>query len=108
MAQAFQFSSPSNYSDWANYAGFDRTTGEQKSYAPEGGVAPTNISEFMDQAIAPAQQKMDMLSGVASNIGQGNMSGAYNAFKPKPMQKLAPVGTPVNDGFGFHIDDLEH
>jgi len=107
MAQAFQFASPNNFSDWASYAGFDRTTGEQQAYAPTGGVAPTNMSDFMSQAVAPVQQKMDVLSGVASNIGQGNMSGAYNAFKPKAMQKLPSVGTPVNDGFGYHIDDLE-
>jgi len=107
MAQAFQFASPGNFSDWANYAGFDRVSGEQQGYAPTGGVAPTNISEFMSQAIAPAQEKMNMLSNVATNIGQGNMTGAYNAMKTKPMQKLPPIGTPVNDGFGYHIDDLE-
>jgi hypothetical protein len=107
MAQAFQFAQPNNFSDWASYAGFDRTTGEQQAYAPAGGVAPTNMSDFMSQAIAPAQEKMNMLSGVASNIGQGNMTDAYNAMKPKQMQKLPPVGIPVNDGFGYHIDDLE-
>jgi hypothetical protein len=107
MAQNFQFASPSNYSDWANYAGFDRKTGEQQGYAPSGGVAPTNISDFMSQAIAPAQQKMDMLSGVAANIGQGNMTGAYNAMKQKPMQNMPSMGTPVNNAFGYHIDDLE-
>ena len=107
MAQAFQFASPNTYSDWANYAGFDRTTGEQKSYVPEGGVAPTNMSEFMNQAIAPVQQKMDKLNGVASNISQGNMSGAYQAFKPNMTQKLPTLGAPVNNSFGYHIDDLE-
>lgn len=107
MAQSFQFASPSNYSDWAGYAGFDRTTGEQQAFAPAGGVAPTNMSEFMSQAIAPAQNKMDVMSGVASNIGQGNMAGAYNAFKSKPMGKLPQLGTPVNNGFGYHMDDIE-
>lgn len=100
MAQAFQFASPSNYSDWANYAGFDRTTGEQSNYVP-GAVSPTNLSEFVNQAVAPAQQKMNMLTGVVSNLSQGNMMGAYNAYKPKTQP------TPVNNGFAYHIDDLE-
>jgi hypothetical protein len=107
MAQAFQFATPGAYSDWANYAGFDRTTGEQQGYAPTGGVAPTNLSDFMSQAIAPAQQKMDMLSGVASNLSQGNMSGAYNSLKNKQPQKAPVFGMPVNNSFGYHIDDLE-
>jgi hypothetical protein len=108
MAQSFQFANPADYSDWATYSGFNRKTGEQDSYVPAGGVAPTNISEFMNQAIAPAQQKMDVLSGVASNISQGNMGGAYQAFKQKPLPTFKPLGTPVtNNAFGYHIDDLE-
>jgi hypothetical protein len=107
MAQNFQFASPSNYSDWANYAGFDRTTGEQKSYAPSEGIAPTNISEFMDQAIAPVENKMQKMSGIATNIGQGNMSGAYQAIKPNMVQKLPTLVSPINNSFGYHIDDLE-
>ena len=107
MAQNFQFASPSNYSDWANYAGFDRTTGEQKSYAPSEGIAPTNISEFMDQAIAPVENKMQKMSGIATNISQGNMSGAYQAIKPNMTLKPLTLGQPVNNGFNYHIDDLE-
>ena len=50
---------------------------------------------------------MDKLTGVASNISQGNMSGAYQAFKPNMPQKLPTLGAPINNAFGYHIDDLE-
>ena len=105
MAQAFQFGSPSDYSDWANYAGFDRKTGEQEAFKPSEGVAPpSTAAEYLTQAIAPIQQKMGMMSSAMNNAGKGNMIGAVQAFKsPQPT-----IHSPVVNAnpYNYSIDDL--
>jgi len=106
MAQSFQFGSPSDFSDWANYAGFDRKTGEQESFKPSEGVAPpSSVADYLTQAVAPVQQKMGMISNVMGNIGQGNMAGAYQAFK----SPQTPLQTPVVNAnpYNYTTDDLE-
>jgi hypothetical protein len=106
MAQAFQFGSPSDYSDWANYAGFDRKTGEQEAFKPSEGVAPpSSVSEYLTQAIAPATKKMSTISNAMDNIGQGSMVGAYQAFKSPQTSLHTPV---VNaNPYNYTTDDLE-
>jgi hypothetical protein len=92
MSGAFQFAygDPSNYSDWASYAGLDRKTGMFAASAPDTGVPPPSTMEEMWQqkAVAPAEKAFGnlkntatMLGNTASQIGQGNVVGAYNASR---------------------------
>lgn len=83
----FDFASPSQYSDWAQYAGFNRTTGEVEGMqAPQKGVAPPeNISDYMSQRFAP----------VVGQLATGNVMGAANTMRQarNPAQATAPVST---------------
>jgi hypothetical protein len=95
MAQAFQFAPPSNYSDWANYAGFDRKTGEQQSFS--GGIAPSadtssgieppkSLNEFFQRKMEPVTNTYNKLTAAAGEAGKGNFSNAYNTMKTPTSQ----------------------
>jgi hypothetical protein len=117
MAGAFQFAygDPSNFSDFANYAGLDRKTGMFAASAPDTGVPPpTTMEELWQQkAVAPAEKAMGAIkntvsniSNTASQIGQGNAVGAYNASRGKAPVTATPTVTPPATDWNFqsHID----
>jgi hypothetical protein len=103
----FDFASPSKYGDWAQYAGFNRTTGEipDSPFAtPQAGVPPPqSMGDVFKQAIAPSMQKYENLSNAMSQVGQGNVVQAYNAYKaPPPAQTQQPVQDVGNSDYQYH------
>jgi len=117
MASAFQFSfsDPVNYSDWANYAGLDRKTGMFAASTPDTGIAPPATMEemFQQKAIAPMEKAFgnvkntaNMIGNTVSQIGQGNVVGAYNASRNKtPVMPATTVTEPAPDwNFQSHIN----
>jgi hypothetical protein len=99
----FQFSSPASYSDWANYAGFDRTTGEIGGAQASAGVAPpASMQDYMGQRLGAVQNKLSAIAPAMAQAGQGNITQAIgmmrNPAAPKgpvaPGATNAPIGTP--------------
>jgi hypothetical protein len=95
----FDFASPAQYGDWAQYAGFNRNTGEiEGMQAPQTGVAPPeNLGDYMSQRLGPAQ---GMASAIAPAIGQlatGNVMGAANTMRQarNPAQQTTTVQQPA-------------
>jgi hypothetical protein len=93
---AFEFASPSGFSDWTKYAGFDRTTGMLGS-APtslsDQPVEPiSSLSDLGQKIIAPVANTFNKLSAVGSSLSSGDMAGAYNAFN----QSASSFGTPTD------------
>lgn len=85
----FGFSSPTNYSDWATYAGLDRKTGQFAPTMRKAGVPPPeNFSEYVQQAVAPAQQAFAKFTNAATQLGQGNFSNPFQ------MPSMPSVQTP--------------
>jgi hypothetical protein len=80
---AFQFASPSQYGDWAQYAGLDRITGEAVSQpAPQQGVAPPeDLQGYMNQRLGSVQQKMAAIPGAFQQVGQGNVTKAAGMIR---------------------------
>lgn len=122
MASSFDFGygNPSNFSDWASYAGFDRKTGQLEPPAPDTGVAPPEtFGELFQQkavdpfnrAVGKAQQFGSNLSSAVGQFGQGNGMGAVNAMQGKKpvMPGQQPIGVQQTQeqsdwGFQSHID----
>lgn len=91
-----QFVNTSQFSDPANYAGFNGQMKSVEEVAQQaaltslmggaGGVAPPqSIGEYASQAIAPAQKSFEKTFNNASNavgqFSQGNFTQGLNAFK---------------------------
>lgn len=95
----FDFSSPSQYSDWAQYAGFNRNTGEIEGMRPvEQGVPPPgNLSEMLNQRLAPVQGVVGAVAPAMAQLGSGNVMGAVNAVKQarNPAQQSTPLQQPA-------------
>lgn len=117
MSGAFQFAygDPSNYSDWASYAGLDRKTGMFAASAPDTGVPPPNTVEelWQQKAVAPAEKALgsikntaNIFTNTAKQMGQGNVVGAYNAARGVvPVTPTTTVTQPAPDwNFQSHID----
>ena len=94
----FDFASPAQYGDWAQYAGFNRTTGEIEGMQPQqqGVAPPSSMSEF-------ANQRLGSLGGMASAVvpamGQlatGNVVGAASTMRQarNPAQAQPGITTP--------------
>jgi hypothetical protein len=101
MADSFQFgfANPAGYSDWAKYAGLDRTTGgfatPSQPNQTAGVAPPQTINEYAQQAIAPVTKAFNNYSNAANQIGQGNVMGAVNAAKGNSV--AAPVAKSADD-----------
>lgn len=93
----FDFASPSQYSDWAQYAGFNRTTGEVEGMqAPQKGVAPPeNIGDYMSQRFGSAQTAIGAIVPAMGQLATGNVIGAANTMRQarNPAQSTAPATT---------------
>ena len=113
----FEFASPKSYSDWTQYAGFDRTTGdfgippppeEQKRLFAEGETP--SWSGLADKIIAPIKNAYGQLSNAGTSLGQGDIPGAVKALQTQPHQQpqsqpFQPIDTtPTEPVFGtkFH------
>lgn len=95
----FDFASPAQYGDWAQYAGFNRNTGEVDGMqAPQQGVAPPeNLGDYMSQKLGSAS---NMAGAVVPAIGQlatGNVMGAANTMRQarNPAQQTTPTQQPA-------------
>lgn len=106
---AFQFASPKSYGDWANYAGFDRTTGEI------GGQTAVPPPQSMDQRLESAQGKLSAIAPAMQQLGQGNITQAVgmvrNPSSPQgsvaPGAQMAPTApAPVNNDYDY-MHDIE-
>jgi hypothetical protein len=92
---AFQFASPSIYGDWANYAGFNRTTGEIEGMSSQAGVPPPeNLQGYMNQRLGSVQNKISAIAPAMQQAGQGNVMKAVGMMR-NPSQGPAAVGAPM-------------
>lgn len=107
MAESFQFGfgNPAGYSDWAKYAGLDRTTGgfaapTAGSQTAAGVEPPATFGEYAKQAVAPITNAFQNYSNAANQLGQGNVMGAVNAAKglSKPTTTTA---APVSNDYQY-------
>lgn len=91
----FDFASPSQYSDWAQYAGFNRTTGEVEGLRPvEQGVPPPgNLSEMINQRLGSVQGVIGAVAPAMGQLGTGDVMGAANTMRQvrNPAQATAPT-----------------
>lgn len=101
---AFNFASPSEFSDWARYAGFDRRTGEmEQSPMAQAIKPPENMQQYLQQRFAPAQNKLNAIAPAAQQISQGNVvqgMSTYRAGQPSVMPTVpgqVPATTSVYD-----------
>lgn len=104
MAESFQFgfANPSGYSDWAKYAGLDRTTGgfaapTSGAQTSAGVEPPSSFAEYAKQAVAPISAGFQNYSNAATQLGQGNVMGAVNAAKGFSKPTSNPVTPSSND-----------
>jgi hypothetical protein len=94
MADMFQFGygDPSNFSDFAKYAGLDRKTGMATPYdlgSDQGVAPPANMQELLQQKVAdPFNKKVEGFKQQGTNISnavnqfeQGNFVQGVNAAR---------------------------
>ena len=97
--KSFDFASPAQYGDWAQYAGFNRTTGEIEGMkAPQQGVAPPeNLGDYLGQRMGSASGMAGAVAPAMAQLGSGNVMGAVNTVRQarNPAQQIAPMQQPV-------------
>jgi len=95
----FDFASPAQYGDWAQYAGFNRTTGEVDGrQAPQQGVAPPeNLGDYMSQRLGSASNMAGAVIPAMGQLATGNVMGAANTMRQarNPTQQTTPTQQPV-------------
>lgn len=93
----FDFASPGQYSDWAQYAGFNRNTGEVEGMqAPQQGIAPPEtMGDYMSQRLGSVQGAIGAVAPAVTQLATGNVMGAANTMKQarNPAQATAPTTT---------------
>jgi hypothetical protein len=113
---AFQFASPKNYGDWANYAGFNRTTGEIEGMSSQAGIPPPeSMQDYVNQKLGSAQNKLSAIAPAMQQLGQGNITKAAgmmrNPASPQgsvaPGAPMTPAPLPVNNDYDY-MHDLEN
>lgn len=106
---AFDFASPGNYGDWANYAGFNRTTGEMEGMSSQAGIPPPeNLQGYMDQRLGSAQSKLSAIAPAMQQAGQGNVMKAVGMMRNPSKAPIAPgaptvptAPAPVNNDYDY-------
>lgn len=96
----FQFASPAQYGDWAQYAGFNRTTGEIEGGALAQAVKPPeNMQQYIQQRMAPTQNKLGAVAPAMQQMGQGNIVQGFGTLRAgQPAAGPAPTNqAPVID-----------
>lgn len=95
----FDFANPAQYGDWAQYAGFNRTTGEiDGMQAPQQGVAPPeNLGDYMNQRLGSASSMAGAVAPAMAQLGTGNVMGAANTMRQarNPAQPTTPTQQPA-------------
>ena len=95
----FDFASPAQYGDWAQYAGFNRNTGEIEGMRPveQGVPPPANLTEMLNNRLAPIQNVVGAVAPAMSQLASGNVMGAANTVKQarNPAQQTMPMQQPV-------------
>lgn len=97
---AFQFASPAQYGDWAQYAGLNRTTGEvEENRLAQAVKPPENIQQLIGQRFAPAQNMMAAVAPAMQQLGQGNLIQAAGTMRSaqKTVQPTQQPQAPVID-----------
>lgn len=93
----FDFASPSNFSDWATYAGFDRKTGEiEPSRLSEAVKPPESFSDLIGQKTAGFQKTAAAVAPAMAQFGQGNMMQGINTLRGLPQQP-ASIKPDIHD-----------
>lgn len=116
MAGSFDFGygNPSNFSDWAQYAGFDRKTGQIVPSGDTGVAPPETFGELFEQKVAKpfsgavqsVQSFGSNMSNAATQLGQGNGMAAVNAARGvKPSQPAPQPTQPQGWNLPSHIED---
>lgn len=101
---AFQFSSPSEYGDWAQYAGFNRRTGEMDASSASPGVKPPeDFQQYMSQRLAGAEGKLAAVVPAMQQATQGNVFQAAQTIRnAKPaMATQAPMMPTMDTGYDY-------
>lgn len=100
---AFEFASPSNFGDWANYAGFNRATGEIEGMASKAGVAPPeDLQGYMNQRLGSAQSKVAAIAPAMQQAGQGNVTKAIGMMRNPSQPQSAPTApAPVSNDYDY-------
>lgn len=101
-----QFVNTSQFSDPANYAGFNGQMKSVEEVAQQAALAslvggavgvapPQSVGEYASQAIAPVQQKFANASNAVGQFAQGNFTQGVNALKgtQAPKQQQPAVQT---------------
>ena len=105
----FDFASPQNYGDWANYAGFNRTTGEIEGMSSQAGVPPPeNLQGYMSQRLGQTQNKLSAIAPAMQQASQGNVMKAVGMVR-NPTAPVAPTipgattppAAPVNNDYDY-------
>lgn len=97
----FDFASPAQYGDWAQYAGFNRTTGEVDGMkAHQQGVAPPeNLGDYMSQKLGSVSGVAGAVAPAMGQLATGNMMGAANTMRqarnPAQQQPVAQQPAPM-------------
>ena len=95
----FDFASPAQYSDWAQYAGFNRNTGEVDGMqAPQQGVAPPeNLGDYMSQRLGSVSNVAGAVVPAMGQLATGNVMGATNTMRQarNPAQQMTPTQQPA-------------
>lgn len=121
MSQMFQFGygDPSNFSDFAKYAGLDRKTGMPTPYdlGPDQGVPPPEdlsgvwqqkVVDPFNKKVANFQQQGTNISNAVDQFGQGNFVKGVNALRATPSnagtQATTVTTSPWNLSVHFGLD----
>ena len=95
----FDFASPAQYGDWAQYAGFNRNTGEIEGMRPveQGVPPPANLTEMLNNRLAPVQNVVGAVAPAMAQLASGNVMGAANTVKQarNPAQQTMPPQQPA-------------
>ena len=103
---AFEFASPQNYGDWANYAGFNRKTGEIEAMSSQAGVPPPeNLQGYMNQRLGSVQNKLSAIAPAMQQAGQGNVMKAVSMVRNPANTSTTPgaptIPAPVSNDYDY-------
>lgn len=102
---AFQFASPQQFGDWAQYAGMDRTTGEMQGIQPpqQGVAPPESISQMVDQRLGNIQKVASAMGASFDQAGQGNMMQAFGTMRGarSPTMQNTTVKPAIDHSYDY-------
>ncbi len=115
----FQFASPAQYGDWAQYAGFNRTTGEiedsrfaQAAKTAAGIPPPQTMQEMVSQRFAPVQQRVGAIAPGMQQMAQGNIMQGINTLRGtqpsgqltgQPAAQQQPQSNPADYDYTYGL-----